>query len=86
MHRFQQGVVLIVSWCKLQEHRLFHVLSRARLREVVKWIGLPNPSPKQGTLFIPRINDEGFQAVLDVTKVRQASGQLLLLVRDDRFY
>jgi hypothetical protein len=34
----------------------------------------------------PRINDEGFQAVLDVTKVRQASGQLLLLVRNDRFY
>jgi hypothetical protein len=33
-----------------------------------------------------RMSYEGFQAVLVVTKVRQASGQLLLLVRDDRFY
>src|SRR5260221_312931 len=36
VHRVNQGAVLIFSWCKLQKHRLFHVVSIALLKDIVK--------------------------------------------------
>src|SRR5260221_11899313 len=35
VHRVKQGAVLIFSWCKLQKHRLFHVVSIASLKNFV---------------------------------------------------
>ncbi len=57
VHGVKQGLMLVVSGSQLQEHRLFHGLSIARLREIVtsiplrrraipprhEWTGLPSP-------------------------------------------
>jgi hypothetical protein len=45
VHGFKQGAVLIFSWSKLQEHRLFHTLSLAAIEKSVNRLHLMRLKP-----------------------------------------
>ncbi len=60
MHGFKQGLSLFSCRCKLQEHRLFHVLSLSRwMKFVSRYMGTrPLPRNKE-RLLPPRLQRAG---------------------------
>ena len=63
MHGFKQGLVRFLSWSKLQEHRLFHVLSLLSLNDNVNGQESPTTlAPNKERLFPPLpLKWHGFQ-------------------------